>query len=37
MYEGSWSQARLSSLLPVDYTPYSTQEQFLEQRKLKRD
>jgi hypothetical protein len=37
MYEGSWSQARLSSLLPVDYSPYSTQEQFLESRKLKRD
>ncbi|GAA4085289.1 carboxypeptidase-like regulatory domain-containing protein [Mucilaginibacter panaciglaebae] len=37
MYEGSWSQARLSVLLPVDYTPYSTQQQFLETQALKRD
>ncbi|WP_214071057.1 carboxypeptidase-like regulatory domain-containing protein [Mucilaginibacter sp. dw_454] len=36
-YEGSWSQARLSVLLPVDYTPYSTQDQFLESQTLKRD
>ncbi|HEY9533843.1 MAG TPA: carboxypeptidase-like regulatory domain-containing protein [Mucilaginibacter sp.] len=37
MYEGSWSQARLSVLLPVDYTPYRTQQQFLESQALKRD
>lgn len=37
MYEGSWSQARLSVLLPVDYTPYRTQQQFLESQELKRD
>ncbi|NNU34640.1 hypothetical protein HK413_12175 [Mucilaginibacter sp. S1162] len=25
LYEGTWSQARLSTLLPVDYTPYEKQ------------
>lgn len=30
MYEGSWSQARLSKLLPVDYTPTLNLEQFLQ-------
>lgn len=37
MYEGSWSQARLSTLLPVDYMPYTTQEQVLKNQKLRRD
>lgn len=27
LYEGNWSQARISVLLPVDYTPYNKQPQ----------
>lgn len=32
MYEGSWSQARLSVLLPADYMPYNTLQQLMEVR-----
>jgi len=37
MYEGSWSQSRLSMLLPVDYAPYNTLQQLMAARALKRD